>query len=134
MTNRVDFPYFFLFGQFYPSPSILREFILCFYLKSERRIEGKWPANKIKSDPISILSILTKLDSPTFFSQKTVKGSSIFTRLGYILFKPLKIAKRALQKGTPDKKKASHFCKALIIKWRIAESNRWPFDCQSRWV
>lgn len=32
--------------------------------------------------------------------------------------------KKTLQKDTPDKKKASHFCKALIIMWRITESNR----------
>ena len=33
----------------------------------------------------------------------------------------------------PMKKKTSHFCKVLIIRWSIPESNRWPLDCQ-RWV
>ena len=59
------------------------------------------------------MSTLTKLDSPTFFSQKTVNGTLIFTSLDYILFRPFKDAKRA----PPDKKKASHFCKALVIRW-----------------
>jgi len=36
----------------------------------------------------------------------------------------------ALQMGTPENKKTLHRCKVLIIKWRISESNRWPFDCQ----
>ena len=74
---------------------------------------------------VSLISVTShELDSPTFFSQKSVNGTLIIIRLVYLLFKPFIIAKRALQKGTPDKKKALHFCKALVIRWRISESNR----------